>query len=148
MIKFLDLQKVTQKYSDEIHEAVNRVVDSGWYLQGKENVEFVLNTIVKEIIGDTSVERLIVNNKKTGKEYKLEVSGVFIAVGQIPQNEIFAETVKLDGNGFILASEDCMTSHPGIFAAGDCRTKEVRQLTTAAADGAVAALAACKYIAE
>ena len=63
-------------------------------------------------------ERLIVNNKKTGKEYKLEVSGVFIAVGQIPQNEIFAETVKLDGNGFILASEDCMTSHPGIFAAG------------------------------
>ena len=117
-------------------------------LQGKENVEFVLNTIVKEIIGDTSVERLIVNNKKTGKEYKLEVSGVFIAVGQIPQNEIFAETVKLDGNGFILASEDCMTSHPGIFAAGDCRTKEVRQLTTAAADGAVAALAACKYIAE
>lgn len=117
-------------------------------LKEKENVEFVLSTTVKEIIGDTAVERLILNNKKTGKEYKLDVSGVFIAVGQIPQNEIFADVVKLDGNGFILAAEDCVTSHPGIFAAGDCRTKEVRQLTTAAADGAVAALAACKYIAE
>ena len=117
-------------------------------LERKENVEFVLNTTVKEIIGNTAVERLILNNKKTGKEYKLEVSGVFIAVGQIPQNEVFADAVKLDESGFILAAEDCVTSHPGIFAAGDCRTKEVRQLTTAAADGAVAALAACKYIAE
>ena len=116
-------------------------------LREKENVEFILSATVREIIGDTVVERLILNSKKTGKEFKLEVSGVFIAVGQIPQNEIFADTVKLDGNGFILAAEDCVTSHPGIFAAGDCRTKEVRQLTTAAADGAVAALAACKYIA-
>ncbi len=116
-------------------------------LREKENVEFILSATVREIIGDTAVERLILNSKKTGKEFKLEVSGVFIAVGQIPQNEIFADVVKLDGNGFILAAEDCVTSHPGIFAAGDCRTKEVRQLTTAAADGAVAALAACKYIA-
>ena len=117
-------------------------------LEQKENVEFVLNATVKEIIGDQAVERLIVNSKKTGKEFKLDVSGVFIAVGQIPKNEIFADAVKLDADGFILAAEDCVTSHPGIFAAGDCRTKEVRQLTTAAADGAVAALAACKYIGE
>ena len=116
-------------------------------LEQKDNVEFILNTTVQEIIGDMSVERLILNNKKSGKQFKLEVSGIFIAVGHIPQNEMFAEPVKLDGNGFILAAEDCVTSHPGIFAAGDCRTKEVRQLTTAAADGAVAALAACKYIA-
>ena len=116
-------------------------------LQGKENVEFILNATVKEIIGDQAVERLIVNSKKSGKEFKLDVSGVFIAVGQIPKNEIFADVVKLDADGFILAAEDCITSRPGIFAAGDCRTKEVRQLTTAAADGAVAALAACKYIA-
>ena len=115
-------------------------------LQGKENVEFILNATVREIIGDQAVERLIVNSKKTGKEFKLDVSGVFIAVGQIPKNEIFADVVKLDSDGFILAAEDCITSCPGIFAAGDCRTKEVRQLTTAAADGAVAALAACKYI--
>ncbi len=116
-------------------------------LQGKENVEFILSAAVKEIIGDQAVERLIVNSKKSGKEFKLDVSGVFIAVGQIPKNEIFADVVKLDADGFILAAEDCITSRPGIFAAGDCRTKEVRQLTTAAADGAVAALAACKYIA-
>ena len=117
-------------------------------LSGKETVEFVLSATVKEIIGDQSVEGLTLNNKKTGEEFKLDVSGVFIAVGQIPKNEIFADVVKLDGDGFILAAEDCVTSHPGIFAAGDCRTKEVRQLTTAAADGAVAALAACKFIAE
>lgn len=117
-------------------------------LSGKENVEFVLSATVKEIIGDQSVEGLTLNNKKTGEEFKLDVSGVFIAVGQIPKNEIFVDVVKLDGDGFILAAEDCVTSHPGIFAAGDCRTKEVRQLTTAAADGAVAALAACKFIAE
>ena len=116
-------------------------------LQGKENVEFILSAAVKEIIGDQAVERLIVNSKKSRKEFKLDVSGVFIAVGQIPKNEIFADVVKLDADGFILAAEDCITSRPGIFAAGDCRTKEVRQLTTAAADGAVAALAACKYIA-
>ena len=116
-------------------------------LESKENVEFILSATVRDIIGDQAVERLIVNSKKTGKEFKLDVSGVFIAVGQIPKNEIFADVVKLDADGFILAAEDCITSRPGIFAAGDCRTKEVRQLTTAAADGAVAALAACRYIA-
>lgn len=116
-------------------------------LAGKENVEFVLSATVKEILGDQAVEGLTLNNKKTGEEFKLDVSGVFIAVGQIPKNETFADVVKLDADGFILAAEDCVTSHPGIFAAGDCRTKEVRQLTTAAADGAVAALAACKFIA-
>lgn len=117
-------------------------------LAAKENVEFVLSAVVKEILGENVVEGLILTNKKTGEDFRLDVSGVFIAVGQIPQNECFAEVVKLDENGFILAAEDCITSAPGIFAAGDCRTKEVRQLTTAAADGAVAALAACKYIAE
>lgn len=115
-------------------------------LQAKENVEFILSTTVKEIIGDSVVERLILNDRKEGKEFKLDVSGVFVAVGQIPKNEVFEDLVKLDESGFILAAEDCITSRPGVFAAGDCRTKEVRQLTTAAADGAVAALAACKYI--
>lgn len=117
-------------------------------LEKKENVEFILSAAVKEIVGENMVEKLILNHKKTEEESELPVAGVFIAVGQIPQNDAFADVVRLDGSGFILAAEDCMTSHPGIFAAGDCRTKEVRQLTTAAADGAVAALAACKYIAE
>ena len=117
-------------------------------LREKENVEFILSATVKEIAGEDAVEKLILNHKKTGEESELPVAGVFVAVGQIPKNEVFADVVKLDAGGFILASEDCLTSHPGIFAAGDCRTKEVRQLTTAAADGAVAALAACKYIEE
>ena len=117
-------------------------------LKEKENVEFILSATVKELVGESMVEKLILNDKKTGKDFELHVSGVFVAVGQIPKNETFADTVKLDEGGFVLASEDCLTSHPGIFAAGDCRTKEVRQLTTAAADGAVAALAACKYIAD
>ena len=116
-------------------------------LEKKENVTFILSTVVEEIAGEYAVEKLILKSKKTGEKSELPVSGVFIAVGQIPQNDRFADVVKLDGSGFILASEDCMTSRPGIFAAGDCRTKEVRQLTTAAADGAVAALAACKYAA-
>lgn len=117
-------------------------------LKKKENVEFILSATVKDILGDTMVEGLLLDNKKTGEDFQIRVSGVFVAIGQIPQNERFAQLVKLDDNGFILAAEDCMTSCPGVFAAGDCRTKEVRQLTTAAADGAVAALAACKYASE
>ncbi|MCI9603551.1 MAG: thioredoxin-disulfide reductase [Ruminococcus sp.] len=115
-------------------------------LKRKENVEFVLSATVKELVGQTVVEGLILNNKKTGEDFQISVSGVFAAIGQVPENQAFAGLVRLDDSGFIAASEDCVTSCPGIFAAGDCRTKEVRQLTTAAADGAVAALAACKYI--
>ena len=117
-------------------------------LQEKENVEFILNTTVQEIRGEQMVESLRVLNKVTGEESELAVSGIFVAVGQIAQNEKFADVVQLDESGFIVAGEDCKTSEAGIYAAGDCRTKEVRQLTTAAADGAVAALAACKYIAD
>lgn len=115
-------------------------------LKKKENVEFVLSAVVKDIAGENVVEGLILNNKKTGEDFRIPVSGVFVAIGQVPKNEAFADAVKLDDSGFVLAGEDCLTSAPGIFAAGDCRTKEVRQLTTAAADGAVAALAACSYI--
>ncbi len=115
-------------------------------LKRKENVEFVLSTVVKDIVGEQVVEGLILNNKKTGEDFRIPVSGVFVAIGQVPKNEMFTDVIKLDDSGFVLAGEDCVTSAPGVFAAGDCRTKEVRQLTTAAADGAVAALAACGYI--
>ena len=117
-------------------------------LKQKENVTFVLDSIVSEILGTDVVEGIEIQNKKTGEVMEQKVGGIFIAVGQVPNNEAFEETVKLDDYGYILAAEDCRTSVPGIFAAGDCRTKEVRQLTTASADGAVAALAACKYIEE
>lgn len=115
-------------------------------LRKKENVEFVLSAVPKGILGEQMVEGLVLNNKKTGEDFSIAVSGIFVAVGQVPKNEIFAETVKLNEAGFVSAAEDCITSRPGIFTAGDCRAKEVRQLTTAAADGAVAALAAVKYI--
>lgn len=115
-------------------------------LKKKDNVEFVLSATVKDIVGENVVEGLVINNKKTGEDFQISVSGVFVAIGQVPDNQAFSGLVDLDETGFVAASEDCMTSRPGIFAAGDCRTKEVRQLTTAAADGAVAALAACKYI--
>ena len=115
-------------------------------LKQKENVEFVLNAVPKELLGENMVEGLIVTDKNTGEEKMLDVAGVFVAIGHLPKNEAFAKLVKLDESGFIAAGEDSTTSHPGIFAAGDCRTKEVRQLTTAAADGAVAALAAVKYM--
>lgn len=115
-------------------------------LKQKENVELVLSAVPKEILGENMVEGLVVTDKKTGEDRTLDVAGIFVAVGHLPKNEAFAELVELDNAGFIRAGEDCLTSHPGVFAAGDCRTKEVRQLTTAAADGAVAALAAVKYI--
>lgn len=115
-------------------------------LRKKENVEFVMSAVVKDISGKFMVDGVVLNNKKTGEDFTLPVSGVFVAVGQIPGNDNFADLVTLDENGFIRAGEDCLTSCPGIFAAGDCRTKGIRQLVTAAADGAAAALAACNYI--
>ena len=74
------------------------------------------------------------------------VQGVFVAIGQMPDNQDFADVARLDDKGYVTAGEDCLTGTPGIFTAGDCRTKKVRQLATAAADGAVAALAAVEYI--
>ena len=115
-------------------------------LRKKENVEFVLNSVVTEILGESGVEGIRVKDKVTGEERKLEINGLFVAIGQMPDNHAFEALVELDESGYIRALEDCKTSEPGIFAAGDCRTKTVRQLTTAASDGAVAGLAACEYI--
>ena len=115
-------------------------------LQEKENVEFVLDSVVEEIIGEEMVEGIRVKNVKSGEVRSLDIRGLFIAVGQMPDNRAFAGLVDLAEGGYIEAGEDCLTKTPGVFAAGDCRTKTVRQLTTAAADGAVAALAAAKYL--
>ena len=112
-------------------------------LQKCENVEFVLGYVPKEVLGDKKVEGLVV--APSGKvedavdERRLDASGIFVAVGKKPMTEIFAGLVELDENGYIVAGEDCKTTHEGIYAVGDCRTKDVRQLVTAAADGAVAA---------
>ena len=115
-------------------------------LQEKEKVVFVLNSVVAGLIGTTMLTALKIRNVKTKEEEEFPVAGVFVAIGQMPDNEAFADYVALDDKGYIKASEDCKTNTPGIYTAGDCRTKTVRQLATAAADGAVAALAACEYI--
>ena len=115
-------------------------------LQEKQNVEFVLNSSIKELIADNKIKGIIVKNIETGTELTIPISGLFIAIGQIPENGIFADLINLDKGGYISATEDCKTNIEGIFVAGDTRTKRIRQLTTAAADGAVAALAASEYI--
>lgn len=115
-------------------------------LKEKENVTFLLNSVVTKLQGDKMLEGILLKDVRTGKEQDLKVSGVFVAIGQIPDNEAFADLVETDETGYIQASEDCETKVPGIYTAGDCRTKAVRQLATAASDGAVAALAACEYM--
>ncbi|MBR2189779.1 MAG: FAD-dependent oxidoreductase [Eubacterium sp.] len=115
-------------------------------LEEKENVEFVLNATVTKILGDKKVEGVEVTDKLSGETREIKADGLFVAIGQMPENAAFAELVDLDAGGYIAAGEDCLTKTAGIYTAGDCRTKAVRQLTTAAADGAVAALAAAAGI--
>lgn len=115
-------------------------------LKDKDNIEYILDSTVTELIGDDRLEKIAVKNKNTGDIKELPVSGLFIAIGQEPDNKPFAGVVELDEKGYIKANESCKTQMSGVFVAGDCRTKAVRQLTTAASDGAVAALAACEYI--
>ncbi|MGI6097962.1 MAG: thioredoxin-disulfide reductase [Dethiobacteria bacterium] len=112
-------------------------------------IEMLWDTIPREIKGSNIVEELVVENIKTGAVKEIPVSGVFIYVGRIPNTSFLGkDLLELDEHGFILAGEDTMTSVPGIFAAGDVRTKKLRQIVTAAADGAVAATAAGRYLAD
>lgn len=115
-------------------------------LKEKENVEFVLNSTIEELVGEDSLEAVVVKDKVSKELRKIPISGLFVAIGQVPENGSFENIVELDPSGYIKGLEDCRTNAAGIFVAGDCRTKAVRQLTTAASDGAVAALAACEYI--
>ena len=111
-------------------------------VEKRENIVLHYDTVVEEIQGENKVESLRLKNVQTGEETALAADGVFVAVGLMPDNEAFAGQVELDKAGYIVAGEDCRTSQPGVYAAGDTRTKAVRQIVTAAADGAVAALGA------
>ena len=111
-------------------------------LRQRENVEFVLDSVVTALLGEDKLQGIEVTNTKDGGKREIAVSGLFVAIGQMPDNGAFAELVDLDDKGYVVAGESCKTKTAGIYTAGDCRTKEVRQLTTAAADGAAAALAA------
>ena len=113
----------------------------------KDNIVPVYNSNVAELFGETSLSQVEVTNT-SGEKTNLEVSGLFVAIGKIPGNQIFANLVELDNLGYIVAGEDCKTNREGIFVAGDARTKTLRQLVTATADGAVATIEAIKYIAR
>jgi len=111
-------------------------------LKSKANVEWVLSSNIIELKGNSTLSEITVENAVTKEKRGIAVDGLFVCVGYAPENKIFEGLLTLDGAGYIVASEDCKTNIEGIYAAGDCRTKSVRQLTTAAADGAVAALSA------
>ncbi len=110
-------------------------------LREKDNVKFVLEYQPKAILGDEKVTGLELTPSRT-----LDVDGIFVAIGEKPMTENFAGLVNINEGGYIVAGEDCATSCPGVFVAGDCRTKDVRQLITAASDGAVSATMAIKYL--
>ena len=114
-------------------------------LQARGNVEFVLNSQVTKLNADKRLQSIEVTDKQ-GNVRTLEVSGLFVAVGRIPENQPFAPLIELDGAGYAVAAENCRTKTKGIFVAGDNRVKDVRQLVTATADGAVAATEAVHYI--
>ena len=112
-------------------------------LKSKENVEIILGTVVEKLIGETELKGVELNSN--GEISELDIDGMFVAIGLVPQNDVFKSIVELDERGYIVSGENCLTSTDGIFVAGDCRTKRIRQVITAAGDGAISALAACDY---
>lgn len=115
-------------------------------MEAKPNIEPILNKTVAALSGEPLLQSLTLRDTQTGDKSELPVNGVFVSIGKVPANDFCRDIVTLDDAGFIVADESCKTNVPGIFAAGDCRTKTVRQLTTAASDGSIAALAACDYL--
>ena len=107
---------------------------------------FFVPYLYKRLLGDDELNGIKLTNTKTGDVTSLAVNGLFVAIGQQPDNDRFADISKLNEVGYIIADESCLTDTPGVFVAGDCRTKAVRQVTTAAADGTIAAVAACRYL--
>ena len=108
-------------------------------LQQAENVEFIWNSQVSELLGDEKLSGVKLQNALSGEEQELQLDGLFISIGRQPATELFRGQLELDEGGYIVADESTRTSIPSVYAVGDVRTKEVRQIVTAAADGAVAA---------
>ena len=111
------------------------------------NVSARMDVVISSLVaGNNGLEAVEIENRTTGEKQRIDCDGLFVAIGLVPENGAFAELADLDDWGYFDSDESCMTKTPGIFVAGDCRNKEIRQITTASADGAVAALAACRYI--
>jgi thioredoxin reductase (NADPH) len=116
-------------------------------LESKPNVDMIFNTVVSGLESSNGELCAInIKNTESNEERRFELDGMFVAIGQAPENEAFRSISALNEYGYIIADESCLTDTAGVFVAGDCRTKRVRQVTTASADGAIAALAACRYI--
>lgn len=115
-------------------------------VRARENIELLFSSTPERIYGETRVEGVALRRTDGGEDYDLAVDAVFVAIGLEPENAVFADCVALDEGGYIAAGEACTTNVPGVYAAGDTRTKHLRQIITAASDGAVAATAAAEYI--
>ena len=114
-------------------------------LETKSNVEFMTDVVVSDLKGDDELTGVTLKHTTEG-EKEVALNGLFVAIGLEPSNSDFAEMAALDSNGYFDSDESCLTKTEGIYVAGDCRKKNIRQITTATADGASAALAACRYI--
>lgn len=112
----------------------------------RENIDVIYSVTVDSVVGSETLEGAVIRHADSGETEKITCDGLFVAIGLEPQNKAFENVVTLNEYGYIIADESCVTGTPGIYAAGDCRTKSVRQITTAVGDGAVASVNACKYI--
>ena len=115
-------------------------------LQSKNNIEYIYNTVVTGYEGETGLQAIRLLNTETQEDSRLEIDGIFLAIGTAPENDAYQKVAKLNEYGYIVSDESCQTGTPGIFVAGDCRTKAYRQVATAISDGAAAALNACRFL--
>ena len=115
-------------------------------ISAKKNIKVITDSLVTAYLGESEIEGIKIKNTDNNTETAIVCKGVFIAVGLVPATDFINGIVTLDKSGYIEADESCLTNIPGVFAAGDCRTKSTRQITTATADGAAAALAACRML--
>ena len=115
-------------------------------LRASENIELVLDSVVSELVADSRLNSVVTENLKNGEKRTIECDGIFVSIGRKPATEFLGDTLALDKAGYIIAGESCETNIPGVYAIGDVRTKELRQVVTATADGAIAAHKAEEYI--
>ena len=115
-------------------------------LRDRKNVEIICGYTVDEILGYDTFNGIVIKDVKNGEKVRLDLDGMFVAIGQVPENEQYRNLVSLNDRGYIVSDENCFTDTEGLYVAGDCRTKNIRQISTACADGATAALAACRYL--
>ena len=115
-------------------------------IAARENIRVIYNSVVTGVSGEGKLESVTVRSTATGEETTIPTTGLFVAIGLIPDTKPFTDVTDTDAFGYFAADERCRTKTPGVFVAGDCRAKEIRQVSTAAADGAVAALAAVRYL--